>query len=182
MWEIKRQKGDCGGELLLVWLDAELSLAWKLMKRLISSHVGSFVLGNKRHITRQTFTTARHKTLGWCMMLLCVCVCVCVVNYMNLLLPCVANETAKTQLNSGCRLITCLHWIYSCRHSCCSYPAGDLGGALVPSGPWPDLGCMVMASIFTTGAGPRPGTHSDTPSLLFVSYLCKLNTPLDLTH
>ncbi len=36
------------------------SSAWKLMKRLNCSHVGSFISGNKRHITRQRFTTARH--------------------------------------------------------------------------------------------------------------------------
>lgn len=38
-----------------------------------------------------------------------------------------------------------------------SLPDGDLGGtALDPTGPWPDLTCMLMVSIFATGAGPRP--------------------------
>ena len=58
-----------------------------------------------------------------------------------------------------------------------SYPAGDLGGpALEPAWPWPDLDCMLMVSIFATGAGPRPGTHSDTSGFHFVSAHCKLNT------
>lgn len=38
------------------------SLAWKLMKRLNSRHVGSFVLGNKHHITRKESATARGTT------------------------------------------------------------------------------------------------------------------------
>lgn len=64
----------------------------------------------------------------------------------------VANEAAKTPPNTW--LDTCLDTLENC-----SYPAGDLGGTALD----PDLDCMLMASIFATGAAPRPVTRSDTP-------------------
>ena len=124
------------------------SLAWKLMKRQNSRHVGSFVLGNKHHITRQESATARRKT-PW----------------------------GNTQYSH----VRGVNYIKNTteHRNCCSYPAGDFGGtALDPTGPWPALDCMFMASILATGAGPRPRTHSDT---LWLSHTVA-NIQLYLNH
>lgn len=78
-------------------------------------------------------------------------------------------------------------WLCSCLEALGnsgSYPAGDFGGAaLDPTDPWPDLDCMLMASIFAMGAGPRPVTHRDRPRSHFANQHFILNTSLiKLTH
>lgn len=92
--EETKKKADCGGELLLAWLDAALSLE---ANEAAKKRPCRFIRLGKQ-ITVQGFTTARYtaSVLHWC------CVCVWVGgggNYINVLYSSEANEAAKTSPN-----------------------------------------------------------------------------------
>lgn len=121
------------------------------MKQLKSVRVGSFVLGNRL----QYKASLQPDTQLLCYTAVCVFGLGGGCNYINVLYSSEANEAAKN--------ITEHVAVHLCSNisKCCSHPAGDLGGtARDPTGPGPNLDCMLRASSFATGAAPIPVTHS----------------------